>query len=205
MSTFLTLGTVVFSNFEIPERINFGGDQALAVHQLVGGKRVIDSLGRLDDDISWSGLMFESTATFRAQFLDQMRVQGLPLNLTWGQFNYQVVIKSFKASFERTYQIPYSITVTVIQDLNKPLPVIVPVAYNDAIIGMMAEANDLSTVINNPSVSNAMTLLSAAINDIPNFDSATSAELATIVVPLAFAQSAVTSALTALMSSTSFL
>ncbi len=205
MTTFLTLGAITFTNFEIPERINFGGQQALAIKQLVGGKRIVDAMGRIDDDISWSGLMFESTATFRAQFLDAMRIQGIPLPLTWGQFNYQVVIKSFQASFERTYQIPYSITVTVIQDLNVPLPFLVPVAYNDAIIAMMSEANDLANEIANPSVSSAMAILSAAIQEIPNFNIATSTELATIVGPLAGAQSAVTTAISGLMSLDQFL
>lgn len=205
MTTFLTLGTVTFANFEIPERINFGGEQALSTKQLVGGKRIVDAMGAVDDDISWSGLMFESTATFRAQFLDQMRRTGLPYPLTWGQFNYLVVIKSFKASFERTYQIPYTISLTVIQDLNQPFPTIVPVAYNDAIVGMMTEAQDLATLINNPSVSSTMGLLAAAIQEIPNFDIATATQLATIATPLLNAQNAVTTALAALMSPTGFL
>lgn len=202
MTTFLTLGPVTFANFEIPERINFGGDQALAVKQLVGGQRIVDALGRVDDDISWSGIFFESTATFRSKFLDAMRINGSPLILTWGQFNYLVVIKSFKASFERTYQIRYSITVTVIQDLSKPFPFLVPVLYNDAIINMITEALDLASVISNPSITNAMAALSAAINLIPNFNSASSVQIASVLGPLAIAQTAVATAITNLSAGT---
>lgn len=194
MSTvFLRLGTVTFANFEIPEKINFGGSQALSVKQLVGGKRIVDAMGRVDDDITWSGIMFESTATQRAQFLDAMRVAGAPLTLTWGQFNYLVVIKSFRASFERTYQIPYEITCVVIQDLNKPFPFLVPVLYNDAILNLLTEAQDLAGVIANPSVSNAMTLVTAAIQEVPNFNTASSAQVASVLVALGPAISTVNS------------
>jgi len=195
---FLTLGPVTFANFEIPERINFGGEQALSVKQLVGGQRIVDAMGRVDDEISWSGLMFESTATFRGQFLDSMRVQGTPLPLTWGNFNYLVVIKSFRATFERTYQIPYNITVVVIQDLNKPLPFLVPVLYNDAIISEMTEASDIASAIKNPSITNALALLSAAINLVPNFDLATSTQIASVLAPLGSAISIVTSSIASL-------
>ena len=47
----LTLGGVVFADFEIPDSINFGGEQVLSVHQLPGGTRVIDALGPSDAEI----------------------------------------------------------------------------------------------------------------------------------------------------------
>lgn len=201
MPIFLTLGQVTFANFEIPERINFGGTQSLSVKQLVGGLRVIDSMGRIDDDITWSGLFFGSTATFRAQFLDGMRVAGQQLNLNYSQFNYNVVIKDFKASFERFYQIPYTITVTVVQDLNKPFPVLVPVAYNDVIINAQVEANDLAQAINNPSIINQLAVVSAAINSVPSLSNATAAQIASIVQPLNTLEQTTAGAISTLSSS----
>jgi hypothetical protein len=195
MTTFLTLGQVTFANFEIPERINFGGSQALAIKQLVGGQRVIDAMGRIDDDISWSGLMFESTASFRAQFLDNMRMTGAQIPLTWGIFNYLVVIKDFRASFERSYQIPYSITCTVIQNLNVPLPILLPVGYNDAIANIMAELNDLALLIANPSISSSMALLAAAINNVPSIANASATALIPIIDSIVASQSVVSGAI----------
>lgn len=189
--TTLTLGQVTFSTYEIPQNINFGGDQALSIKQLVGGQRVIDAMGRIDDDITWSGLFFGSTSTFRARFLDTMRIQGLPLPLAWSQFNYSVVIKSFKASFERTYQIPYTITVSVIQDLSFPIPILLPVGYNDAVQNLMDEALDLATIAANPGLSSALAALAFALNAIPDLGLATAAELASVVAPLLNAQSVV--------------
>lgn len=196
MAVFLTLGQVTFATYEIPQTINFGGTQALSVKQLVGGQRIIDAMGRVDDDITWSGLFFGSTATFRARFLDYMRIQGLPLPLTWSQFSYSVVIKDFKANFERNYQIPYSITCTVIQDLTAPIPILVPVGYNDAIQVLLAEAMDLALLINNGGVTAAMAALAASINLIPNLGLATSAQIASVVSPLLNAQNVVANAIT---------
>jgi hypothetical protein len=194
-TTFLTLGQITFANFEIPEKINFGGSQSLAVKQLVGGQRVIDAMGRIDDDISWSGLLFESTASFRAQFLDTLRVSGSPQPLTWGIFNYLVVVKEFKANFERYYQIPYTITVTVIQDLNKPLPILFPIGYNDAILAMLQDLNDLAALIADGGVISAMAVLSAAINAIPSLALASPVDLIPVVAAIAVVQTAVISAI----------
>jgi len=195
--TTLTLGTFTFATYEIPERINFGGSQALSVKQLVGGQRIVDAMGRLDDDITWSGLFFGSTAVLRARFLDGMRIKGLPLLLTWSQFSYNVVIKDFKPSFERTYQVPYSITCQVIQDLTFPIPILVPVGYNDAVQTLLAKALDLALIAKNPSVSSALALLAAAINAIPDLGIASTAQLSTLLAPLLQAQSVTTGAISA--------
>jgi hypothetical protein len=37
--TLVMLGGIVFERFEIPEKINFGGKQTLAIHKLIGGRR----------------------------------------------------------------------------------------------------------------------------------------------------------------------
>lgn len=195
MATFLTLGEVTFANFEIPESINFGGSQALSVKQLVGGKRIIDAMGRIDDDITWSGMLFESTASFRALFLDNLRISGAPTVLTFGLFSFSVVVKEFKASFERSYKIPYSITVTVIENLNNPVTTLLPVSYNDAINNALIEANDLAVLIAEANVISAMAILSSLIENIPSIQDASSLILIPIVEQIAVVQAAVTTAI----------
>jgi hypothetical protein len=91
---------------------------------------------------------------------------------------------------------PYSITLNVIQDLNKPLSVLLPVGYNDAIINMLAEANDLALLISNPSILSAMALLSAAINNIPSIQNASRAELLPVISAIAVVQTVVATAIT---------
>jgi hypothetical protein len=196
--TTLTLGQITFSTYEIPNNINFGGDQALSVKQLVGGQRVVDAMGRLDDDITWSGIFFGSTALYRARFLDQMRIQGLIMPLTWSLFSYSVVIKSFKPSFERTYQIPYSITIQVVQDLTKPIPILLPASYNDAVQNLLDQANDLALIASNANVTSALLALSLAINAVPDLSLATTQQIASIVTPLLAAQNTVSGVISSL-------
>lgn len=112
----LFLGPVKFENFELPGAINFGGSQRLTVHNLYGGARVIDSLGREDTDLSFSGVFSGSNATLRARLLDEMRVSGLVYPLTWDVFLYSVIIKRFKADYRAGWWIPYQITCAVLRD-----------------------------------------------------------------------------------------
>ncbi len=112
----LLLGPVAFRDFEIPSRINFGGAQRLAIHKLAGGARVIDSLGRDDADITFSGTFSGSDATLRARLLDELRSSGLTLPLTWDVFFYTVVIGKFQADYQNSGWIPYHVTCTVLRD-----------------------------------------------------------------------------------------
>jgi hypothetical protein len=115
-NTTLLLGPVTFQDFEVPCGINFGGRQRLAVHRLPGGVRVIDALGRDDADISFAGIFSGDDATLRARLLDEMRVSGLVLPLTWDVFFYTVIISRFQADYATSNWIPYKITCTVLRD-----------------------------------------------------------------------------------------
>ena len=41
----LLLGPIAFADFATPDCAPFGGRQQMAVHKLIGGQRVIDTLG----------------------------------------------------------------------------------------------------------------------------------------------------------------
>lgn len=202
MPVFCQLGDFVFANNEVPQSIPFGGSQRLSIKKLVGGERVIDSMGRDDLALTWSGRFRGSTGLLRAQFLDGMRVSGKAYRLSWSQLNYLVVIRDFHPDFLRFYEIPYTITVEVIQDLNKPFPLLVPVAYNDAIRNAVIEAQDLALTVRDKSVSASLALLAQSINAIPSLSNATSAALATITGPLNSAFSSTTGAIANLSSGT---
>lgn len=110
------LGPVVFQDFEVAAGIGFGGQQRLAIHQLPGGARVIDALGREDADITMSGFFSGQDATLRARALDEMRALGATLPLTWDVFFYSVVIRDFKADYQNGFWIPYRLVCTVLRD-----------------------------------------------------------------------------------------
>ena len=112
----LLLGPITFQEFEIPSGINFGGRQRLALHRLPGGFRVIDALGRDDAQISFAGIFTGADATLRARSLDELRVAGIALPLTWDVLFYTVLISDFHADYRNGWWIPYGITCTVLQD-----------------------------------------------------------------------------------------
>lgn len=112
----LILGPVLFRDFEVPARINFGGRQRLVVHRLPGGDRVIDALGHDDAQIGFAGIFTGPDATLRARSLDQLRIAGAALPLTWDVFFYTVIIYDFRADYRNGWWIPFRIICAVVQD-----------------------------------------------------------------------------------------
>ena len=117
----LKLDDFVFSDFEIPEEISFGGDQSLVIHNMVGGKRQIDAMGRNEVPKEWSGFFYGSDSVKRALYLDSLRVAGKQHSLTWDTFSYTVIVRSFHAIYKRSYIIPYKIVLEVVQDNIQPV------------------------------------------------------------------------------------
>lgn len=114
--TRLTLGSFVFRDFEIPSKIAFGGKQSLHIHKRVGGDRTIDCMGPDPSDIHWDGRLRGTAAASRARALDRMRAAGAAVPVVWGSFFYFVVVSEFEAEYEKFYEIPYKITLTVVTD-----------------------------------------------------------------------------------------
>jgi hypothetical protein len=79
----ILLGDFVFDGWEVPEKITWGGAQRVNVHKMIGGERVIDSMGPDNADISWSGIFLSPDASLRADQLDQMRKNGELLDLVF--------------------------------------------------------------------------------------------------------------------------
>ena len=116
----LYLDSVAFQGFEIPDSIKAGGAQSLFKHKYPGGTRTIDSMGPDDSDISWSGIFLDGTAQDRCKQLDIIRRQGKQIVLTWAGYQYLVVVQSFEWDFKRFWNIPYTITLAVVQDRTQP-------------------------------------------------------------------------------------
>jgi hypothetical protein len=112
----LTLGGFVFTDFSVPDLLPAGGHQAMVVHKLPGGARVIDTLGRDDNDIIWRGQFFEDNAINKCIQLDAMRQSGQLLQLQFAGQSRQVVISQFIYSIRRfPMWVEYAITCTVYQ------------------------------------------------------------------------------------------
>ena len=116
----LLLGGVVLDGFEVCEAIRFGGAQALAVHKLPGGARVIDTMGPDDGQISWRGILSGSEASNRARALDAMRVAGVAVPLAWDVFTATVIVSELALSFCNSWWVPYRIGCTVLVGTQLP-------------------------------------------------------------------------------------
>lgn len=183
-SVVVRLGDFVFGAYEVPREIPFGGTQRLAVHELVGGARVVDALGRSDDDLSWSGLFLGKDALDRARYLDSLRIEGKALRLTWSKFSYQVVIASLKCSFQRVYKLPYAITCKVVADYSQPVTTIAPLGFDAAIMDDLNDAKSLATSINDGPLSGLMTTLDSAIKAVSSVAKATSTAINSVLNPI---------------------
>lgn len=91
----LTLGGIAFDDYSTPSSIGGGGKQAMVVHKLPGGARVIDTLGPDDRNISWQGEFFGNGALDNVLALDAMRAAGQVVTLQFAAQSRLVVIEDF--------------------------------------------------------------------------------------------------------------
>lgn len=184
----LQLGDVQFSETEIPENIKIGTEHRTSVHKLIGGHREVNMLGPDHAPIEWSGYFIGSNAYARARLLKQMCDTGLPLSLTWSQFNYQVVISHFEADFERDYQLPYSITCLVLQDLTAPLPSAKAPSPDAVLAADNKTVDDLALLINHPEISKAILNVTQTVDQISSIATAATGKISQAITYIHTAQ-----------------
>ena len=139
----VSLGGVSFKDFEVPERVAFGGAQRLAVQRLLGGGRVVNVLGADDGEIVFGGICSGDDASARARTLDETRISGSVVPLLWGDFFYNVVVAEFVADYAKPWWIPFQLKCVVTED---PLVAIASASAGAAalIAGDIAAAAGLS-------------------------------------------------------------
>lgn len=187
--TTLTLGDFTFEGLEIPESITAGGAQQLVTHQLVGGARVIDAMGRGDRDLEWSGYLMGPAALERARYLDTLRVNAPALLLSWSKLRFTVVIAEFEWTFERWYHLQYKIRCTVIEDLNAPVKrVVTNEELNQAIAEDLEKAKELGAEVDDSILSSALNSIDTAIKAVSDFATATQETIDAVLTPIVAAQ-----------------
>jgi LysM repeat protein len=105
----LTLGSVEFNLDELPEEINFGGTQAIALRQFPGGGIDIQPMGAFDDPIAWQGTFIYTDALQRCIQVGMMRIKAAPVKLTLGQISRMVLVTKFVYHYQNDFNIPYEI------------------------------------------------------------------------------------------------
>ncbi|MFC4526422.1 LysM peptidoglycan-binding domain-containing protein [Dyella halodurans] len=185
----VTLGDITFAGTEVPDRISFGGDQALTIHKLIGGQRVIDAMGQDDMPIEWSGLFLGPTAMDRALYLDTQRTLGQQLTLTWDRLRYLVVIRHFEACYDFATRISYRICCEVAENQVQPVTTVAPASIDDQMDGDMNAANGYGSLIGDGPLSAALGTLGTAISAVSTFANASQATINSVLQPIAAVQS----------------
>lgn len=113
----LIIGTLILQGYEVPSHITIGGSQAITMHKLPGGGRILDAMGPDDGSVAWRGLFIGPGAAQRARSLDIMRTQGLPQVLSFGDYTFKVVIVHYEYDYqERGAIINYRIRMEIVSD-----------------------------------------------------------------------------------------
>lgn len=173
----LKLGNFQFRDLEVPESIPFGGTQKLAMHDLVGGTRVIDSMGAFCGPVEWSGWLLGKDALARARQLDDLRERGASLLLQWSEIYYAVVIRDFRADFQRAYKIPYKIVCEVASDLSKFAGSDAGQSIDRQIKSDAAAVTDMGSAIGDGALSGLIDSANSAIDTVASFANAAQATL----------------------------
>lgn len=157
----ITIGTVGLSAFEVPSSINFGGTQRLAVHRLFGGGRVVEALGPDPNEIWFEGAFTGADASVRARTIENLRMSGTPVWLTWDTFRYYVVIQALDAEYRSPWWIAFRI-VCVVASSSPPQPSALSVTVSQiasdatsiltAASGLNVNLSGLQTATGNPQV-----------------------------------------------------
>jgi hypothetical protein len=161
------LGGVAFRDFEVPEKIQFGGTQRIVTHELIGGGFVLDTLGKKPQEISFQGIMSGTSAFSRAQNLDIMCSAGDIISLGWYEFFYNVVIVDVSIDYEKPWWIPFKIKCIVAQDLigasiKRSSPIASLIASDLGVADTFINQAGVVTVsLTNPNIANGQALLAA--------------------------------------------
>lgn len=190
--TRLVLDDYEFEDFEIPDRINWGGRQALSIKKLVGGVRIIEAMGADDDPISWEGRFRGPEAVARARFIDGKRKAGKPVALFWNELAFTVVIERFEPDFTAPMEVPYRICCEVLQDEAAPVTSLSTPTVDDAIASDLETAEDLTAGIGDSTLTSLMGGVSAAVGKVTTFLGATQDVLTSVLEPIASVQNRVT-------------
>jgi hypothetical protein len=158
----IQIGSISLQGFEIPQSVRFGGRHRLAVHNLSGGRRVLERLGPDDGEIAFQGIFSGRNAEARVRAFDDLRLSGEIVWLTWETFKRRVVVKSFVAEYHSPWWIPYKVSCVVayqagVASGNSTVTALISSDLGNALAAIAGSAVALTLVQRALSSTNAMT------------------------------------------------
>jgi hypothetical protein len=164
----MAIGPISLYDFEVPTSIRFGGRQKLVIHRTSDGTRFVEPLGPDDSEISFEGIFSGARAESRARELNNLRLSGARIWLTWQSFRYRIIVEEFTAAYNSRWWIPYRVSCVVVHQpgINSSSLLTVQsimlgalAGAASALIGSDIDTSALSTAITN---GNALTFGSSA-------------------------------------------
>ena len=140
-----------FQDFEIPELLNAGGTQTIAVHEFPGGVKTVQSLGAFPPKLTWKGFFYGTnpageSAFLRAKQLDQLRFSGLNYLFVYGVWKWEGIITKLDINIHYQWHVEYAIEVEVIEDKS-----VTPVKQTQSLGSILVAAlNNIVTSCNDP-------------------------------------------------------
>lgn len=110
----IRIGSIDLQDFEVPASLRFGGAYKLAVHRSASGHRYIERLGPDDAEIRFQGTFSGPQAELRARRLNNLRLSGQSVWLTWRSFRYSVIVKVFLADYRSAWWIPFQVSCLIV-------------------------------------------------------------------------------------------
>lgn len=192
--TRLKLGDVEFTDLELPQSIRVMLKQKLAQHDLVGGTRVIDTMGAFYEPIGWTGRLEGLDAVARDKILSQMLLDAQEVVLTWDEYAFRTVIEAYESTYHDHAHIDYTLTCAVLAATDVPQD---PPSddLNQQINDDMNDAGDLAEQSGDSGIQSAISTVQDAINQVQDFATATVQQVQAIIQPIVQAQQAVQGAI----------
>jgi hypothetical protein len=147
-NSMLTLGSFSFDGLESPERILLKSKHRLVVHRLGSGSSSIDSLGEDPEIVSFRGIFTGINAAARSRTIEQLRSQGVPVNLTWNSKTLSVVIRDFELNYSSNQWIPYKLSCYVMSSPGGWLEI----STSETSVSADTQINNIVNLLNNTGI-----------------------------------------------------
>lgn len=119
MALVMSIGSVVFADFEVPESLeSLGTKQAHKKREFPGGTITIRNLGAFPLPLSWRGYLTGPTAFDRMAELQRLAATGQSVKLAYGRVAWQGEVIEFDARPRHEFLIPYTIHFEPTKDLS---------------------------------------------------------------------------------------
>ena len=97
----------------------------MVIHRTSDGTRTVEPLGPDDDEICFEGIFSGLNAEMRTRALDNLRLSGAVVWLTWQSFRYKIIIADFSAVYHSRWWISYRLSCVIVHQsgvILSPLP-----------------------------------------------------------------------------------